>query len=259
MADDLSSCAHPFIMVAPNGARRSKADHPRLPITTDEIVETALACYANGAHALHLHVRDHAGEHSLDAGRYREALTELARCAPQLRVQITTEAAGRFDVPDQLACLREVKPTWASVAVREIARAPDLAPKVYAACADNGTEVQHILYDVADIEQLIAWRARGIVRPAQESVLFVLGRYRVGQVSSPDDLAPLRAALPDMAQWMVCAFGPREHECLASAARQGGALRVGFENSLYAANGAPHVDNAASVAALIQTLQGNAP
>jgi len=258
MADASASPAHPFIMVAPNGARRGKADHPTLPITTDEIVETAVACHANGAHALHLHVRDHAGAHSLDAGRYREALTELTQRVPQLRVQITTEAAGCFDVPDQLACLREVKPAWASIAVREIARAPDLAPKVYAICADNGTEVQHILYDVADIQQLLAWRAHGVVRPDQESVLFVLGRYRAGQVSSPDDLVPLRAALPDVTQWMVCAFGPREHECLASAARKGGALRVGFENSLYAANGALHADNAASVAALIQTLQGNA-
>ena len=39
----------PRIMVAPNGARRTKADHPRLPISAEEIATTAAACFAAGA------------------------------------------------------------------------------------------------------------------------------------------------------------------------------------------------------------------
>jgi len=245
----------PYIMVAPNGARRSRAEHPQVPVRMDEIVTTAAACWASGAQALHLHVRDDAGEHSLDAGRYRETLTELALHVPQLRVQITTEAAGRFTVTEQLACLRGVQAAWASIAVREIARAPELATTVYATCAEHGTQVQHILYDVADIAQLLAWRAQGVVHTSQHSVLFVLGRYSAGQTSSPNDLAPFLAALPEASDWMVCAFGPREHECLASAARQGGAVRVGFENSLCTADGTLHADNASSVTALVHTLR----
>ncbi|WP_110709466.1 3-keto-5-aminohexanoate cleavage protein [Salinicola sp. CR57] len=251
--------SRPLIMVAPNGARRGKADHTALPVTTAEIVETAAACHAAGAHALHLHVRDAEGAHSLDAGRYRETLAELGLRIPDMKLQITTEAAGRFTVPEQLACLRQVRPAWASISVREIAREPALAADVYATCADNGTQVQHILYEVADIQQLIDWRARGVVRPDQESVLFVLGRYREGQVSSPADLAPLREALPGIGQWMVCAFGPREHECLVDAASQGGDVRVGFENSLSGANGQPHADNAASVGTLVRSLLDQPP
>ncbi|MEC7495261.1 MAG: 3-keto-5-aminohexanoate cleavage protein, partial [Pseudomonadota bacterium] len=33
----------PRLMVAPNGARRTKADHPAIPVTIQETVETALA------------------------------------------------------------------------------------------------------------------------------------------------------------------------------------------------------------------------
>lgn len=245
----------PFIMVAPNGARRNKADHPTLPVTIAETVICATACHAAGADGLHLHVRGAAGEHSLDAGLYREALAELTANLPNLRVQITTEAAGRYDVPAQLDCLRAVRPGWASIAVREIARDADLAPRLYADCADQGTEVQHILYDTTDAMLLADWQARGIVRPGQEAVVFVLGRYARGQVSAPDDLAPFRAALPNAADWMVCAFGPGEHACLAHAVRQGGALRVGFENSLTRADGTPYADNAASVAELRQSLE----
>ncbi|SFM67024.1 3-keto-5-aminohexanoate cleavage protein [Shimia aestuarii] len=245
----------PFIMVAPNGARRTKADHPALPVTLPEIVDTARTCFAAGAHGLHLHVREASGAHSLDAGRYRETLDELARAVPDMRLQITTEAVGLYSVAQQLDCLEQVRPGWASIAVRETARDMDLAPRVYAACADMGCDVQHILYDTDDIALVKDWQARGIIHPDQSSVLFVLGRYSPGQVSDPSDLAPFLAALPDAPDWMLCAFGPQEHACLIHAAKHGGNLRVGFENSLVDANGAPHANNAASVAALVHSLE----
>lgn len=247
----------PFIMVAPNGARRGKADHPALPVTIPETVETARACRAAGADALHLHIRDDDGAHSLDPGRYGEALAELSRAVPDMRVQVTTESAGIFDVPQQLDCLTRLKPRWASVSVREIARDPALAPRVYATCADNGTEVQHILYDPEDAALLARWQAEGIVRPGKESMILVLGRYATGQKATPDDLAPLLAAKPD-GRWMLCAFGPAEHACLLAAARQGGDLRVGFENNLHRADGTPLRDNAESVALLVDQLKGTA-
>ena len=247
----------PFIMVAPNGARRGKADHPALPLTTAEILDTARACQAAGADALHLHVRDDQGAHSLDAGRYREALEALAEIP--LRIQITTEAVGVYDVCAQLACLEQVQPGWASISVREIARDPALAPRVYATCAELGCEVQHILYDTDDVALLQRWQAEGVVRTGQDSVLFVLGRYAAGQQSTPAELDPFLTALPDAPDWMLCAFGPHEHACLAQAAQRGGALRVGFENSLVGADGTPHRDNAASVAALRALLERSAP
>ena len=86
----------PRIMVAPNGARRGKADHPALPVTIPEIVACAADCFAAGADGLHAHVRDGAGEHVLDAGLYAELMTELARTVPGMPVQITTEAVGRY-------------------------------------------------------------------------------------------------------------------------------------------------------------------
>lgn len=245
----------PFIMVAPNGARRGKEANASLPITIPEMVTTAVSCHQAGADALHLHVRDDNGGHSLDVGLYREATSELLRVVPTLEVQITTEAAGIFDVPAQYHCLRELKPKWASVSIREMARDMSLAPKVYDLCADNNTKIQHIIYDTDDIALLLEWQKQGIVKAGQDSVLFVLGRYTQGQVSSPDDLTPFRQALPDIKHWMVCAFGPDEHNCLAYAAQQGGAVRVGFENSLMSPDGTPHADNAASITALIHTIE----
>jgi uncharacterized protein (DUF849 family) len=247
--------ADPFLMVAPTGARRTARDHPALPLSTADIVDTAVACHAAGADALHLHVRDAMGAHTLDAGRYLEALTALDAALPGLRVQITTEAADVLDVPAQLACLAAVKPRWASISVREIARSPELADRVYGTCGANGTTVQHILYDTADMAALRDWQAGGIVRADQTDMIFVLGRYAAGQMSAPADLEPFMQAVPDGAVWMACAFGQTEHQCLAEAERQGGALRVGFENNIHDAQGRPFADNAASVRALRELLR----
>jgi uncharacterized protein (DUF849 family) len=245
----------PLIMVAPTGARRTQADHTTLPMSMDDIIQTSTACYNAGAHALHLHVRDDQGQHSLDAGRYLETIAALSNVLPDMPVQITTEAAGVFDVAAQLTCLKTVKPAWASISVREINRSPELADAVYGCCADNGTKVQHILYGVDDVTLLAKRQAEGIIRPDQTDVIYVLGRYTQGQTSDPRDLRPFLDATQDQPNWMICAFGPHEHACLINAAAHGGDLRVGFENSLTDTNGVPHADNASSVAALCHNLE----
>ncbi|MFK7939338.1 MAG: 3-keto-5-aminohexanoate cleavage protein [Roseovarius sp.] len=242
--------SRPRIMAAPNGARRSKADHPALPITLDETLITAQACHAAGADALHLHIRDTAGGHSLDAGAYREALAELAYAAPALSVQITTEAAGVFDVAAQMQCLEQVQPAWASISVREIARDTDLADRIYGICAANDTKVQHILYDLEDHAQLKLWQRAGTVRAGQTDMLFVLGRYLTDRSSRASDLDPFLTLDLASKNWMVCAFGPGEHDCLYHAAQMGGDLRVGLENSLAGPHATPWPDCAASVATL---------
>ena len=248
----------PYIMVAPTGARRTKSDHPKLPVTLTEIIQTAEACFKGGANALHLHVRDDDGAHSLDTGRYKEALAEMQIRLPDMDVQITTESAGIFDVADQLACLQAVKPSWASVSIREVSRAPALAKRLYQTCCDNETVVQHILYNAEDVALLDDWQTKGIIDTSQNSVIFVLGRYTAGQESQPDDLTPfldaIRKSDHNIRRWMVCAFGMNEHLCLAEVAAKGGDLRVGFENSLLSPAGTLHDDNAASLQMLKSLL-----
>ena len=90
------------LMIAPNGARRTTADHPALPVTAAGLAGTARACQREGATAIHLHVRDDTQRHSLDPDRYRDAMAAVAEQAPQLGLQITTESAGRYQPADPL-------------------------------------------------------------------------------------------------------------------------------------------------------------
>ncbi|MCV2889526.1 BKACE family enzyme [Ruegeria aquimaris] len=248
----------PLIMVAPNGARRGKEDHVRLPLDLVEIVAEARLCHAAGADALHLHIRDTSGMHSLDAGLYREALTELARSVPGIAVQITTEAAGIYSPTEQYACLDALRPAWASVSLREIARDPDLAPRLYALAADQGIRLQHIAYDRGDLDLLAQSRATGIIRAEQDEVICVLGAYAPPRAGRPEELAALAPAL-DGLRLGLCAFGPQEQACLLAGARAGAeVLRVGFENNLLSPDGTPWPDNSAAVASLRHHLERKA-
>lgn len=246
----------PMIMAAPNGARRGKADHPRIPITIDEIVETAVACHAAGAGAVHAHVRDATGRHLLDADAYRELMARLKEAAPDMPVQITTESAGRYEAAQQMALVRDLRPYWFSAAIREIVPSEaheDEAREFYGWCDRQGLSAQHILYDVEDIARLGALIERGVIPANALSVIYVLGRYVPPQDAAPDDLLPFlhaAKALPVALDWMVCAFGRQETACLTAALRAGGKVRVGFENNTLQADGSPAISNEAQVATI---------
>jgi 3-keto-5-aminohexanoate cleavage enzyme len=254
MPEALEINATPLVLaVAPTGARRTKADHAALPITPAEVARETARAHEAGAAMLHLHVRDSAGLHSIDADLYREATAAVrAAVGDRMVVQITTEAVGRFTPEEQIACVRAVRPEAASIAIREI-------------CPPGGDETaladlslfmarekiapQFILYDVPDVERFLDLRRRGVL--VAGTVLYVLGRYAVGQRSSAADLLPfVRAGEGAGLPWSLCAFGPEERACALTAAALGGHVRVGFENNMWLPDGTPAPDNAALVAGI---------
>ena len=250
----------PYIMVAPNGARRDKNSHPALPLTADEIAQTAAKCYAAGADALHLHIRDNRGAHSLDIGRYRETLAEIAARAPKMEVQITTESAGKYSPAAQRRLLCELRPAWASVSLTEMLADGNIknAARSYHRAAENGVRLQHILYAPAEVMQLARQTADGVIPAGNLSALFVLGKYAPPADGAPEMLdAFLRArdAVRTEMRFMVCAFGKNETACLLAAAKAGGDCRIGFENNLHNQNGDCAHDNAERVSELVSLLR----
>ena len=252
----------PLLMVAPNGARRGKADHEALPITLEETVEAAVACQKAGADGLHLHVRDKEGKHSLDTGLYREAISALEHAVPGLFLQVTSEAAGRYSADAQRAMIRELRPPSASVALREMLCAStevDNARAFYSWAQDNGVDVQHIVYTAEELRWLLECIDQEVVPGTHHQLQLVLGSYAGSVLPRPCDLeaylAPLNARSADLTlDWMVCAFGSTETACLAHAAALGGKVRVGFENSLWNADGTLARDNTARVAEVCAVL-----
>ncbi|WP_319773950.1 3-keto-5-aminohexanoate cleavage protein [Breoghania sp.] len=243
------------IMVAPNGARRTKADHPAIPVTAEETAQVVAACAEAGAQAAHLHVRDRDQRHLLDVDAYRAVIKAVKQQAPADFVcQITTEAVGRYSPHEQMAVVKGVKPEAVSIAVKELV--PDAeaeAGAFYEWCRREEVAVQHILYGTDDMAAFYDLCRRGVIPGDRLGVLFVLGRYSTNQESEANMLRPFLEMRdkagngPDLT-WMICAFGRGETAAAVAAMAMGGHVRVGFENSLWTPQGDVTKDNAEAVA-----------
>ncbi|MEF1305597.1 3-keto-5-aminohexanoate cleavage protein, partial [Vibrio owensii] len=109
------------IIVAPNGARKTKQDHDQLPMTIEELVAEAKVCQTAGATMIHLHARDAQGTHSLEVDDNLEIYhTVKAAVGDSMIVQLTTEAVGMYSPQQQMALIKAVKPEAASFALREL-------------------------------------------------------------------------------------------------------------------------------------------
>lgn len=262
--EDRQMTDHKVILaIAPNGSRRTKADHAEIPLTRGDILREAGSWRDAGASVLHLHIRDSDGMHSLDADIYRDVFGALRDTLGRSMVlQMTTESGGIFSREQQMEAVRAVRPEAVSLALRELA--PDDENKDdFAAFLDwtraENIAPQIILYDREDLDRLIGWVADSTLDPARLSVLYVLGRYSARQRSNPVDLLGFLGieSLP-FRDWMICAFGPNESKCAALAALLGGHVRVGFENNIYMPDGAVAANNAAllhETASMLKSLR----
>ncbi|WED28039.1 3-keto-5-aminohexanoate cleavage protein [Vibrio sp. DW001] len=258
------------IIVAPNGARKTRQDHPALPITVDQIVTEVIACRDAGAAMVHLHARDSNGKHSLaidDNIQVMNAVT--AAVGDSIIVQLTTEAIGMYTPKQQMELIRHTQPEAASFGLKELIPNDahlDKAKPFFQWVADVGMIAQYILYSVDDIALYFSLLKSGVLPNKNHHTLLVLGRYHKTLQSSPRDLVPFLTdkLLDNSHRWAVCAFGVQEQKCLITAMLLGADVRVGFENNhlnnlgLIAKNNASQVDNIKELTDLLGINRHNA-
>jgi len=241
-----------IVMCAPNGAKKTKADHPALPISTTELADCAESILDAGASIMHAHIRDEDGQHSLGVDRYRAATNAIRdRVGDQLVIQITTEACGIYEPEQQMAMVRELQPEAVSLALKELC--PDdtsesAAKDFFSWLGAEGVMAQYILYSPQEVARFSSLRSKGVIPDIRPFVLFVLGRYSDDLTGDPNELEEFVAALDDDTEWAACCFGRTEQTAALMAAGMNGHIRVGFENNLLLPDGLLADDNAAPVA-----------
>ena len=252
-----------MVMAAPNGARRTQAEHAALPITAEELAADAVQLRDAGVSVLHLHVRDSAGRHTLDADRYREAMNSIRdRVGDELIIQVTTEAVGVYAADEQMAVVRDLRPEAVSLALRELCPTPEQEPGAadfFRWLKRTGIWPQYILYSEADLRRFDAMRRRGVFAEDAPFVMLVVGSYADGIAGTVADLETLLSAVDcDAFPWSVCCFGEHEHGVMVAATARGGHVRMGFENNVLMADGSPAADNAALIRQFTAATRGGA-
>ncbi len=238
-------------MCAPNGARKTRTDHPELPISAEELAECAESILQAGASVIHLHIRDDAGRHSLDVSRYRQAMDAIrSRVGDQLVIQVTTEACGIYNPAEQMAMVRDLRPEAVSLALKELCATDadePVARDFFSWLRAERIMAQYILYSPGEVERFVRLRDKGVISDRRPFVLLVLGRYSDDLTGDPGELKSFTSILDPEIEWAVCCFGRTEQQAATLAALNQGHARVGFENNLLLPDGTTAADNAALV------------
>lgn len=249
-----------MVIVAPNGARKNKLDHPALPITANEIAKEVSLCVAAGASMVHLHARTESGRHSLEIEDNRAVMAAVKeKVGDDVVIQLTTEAVGIYQPEQQMHLIRTLKPEAASFALSELI--PDTSYETQASeffhwVAEQNIIAQYIVYSAEQLSYYLDLRSRDLLPANKHHLLLVLGRYHKTQESDPSDLKPFIHLIEqlDKIRWAVCAFGKKEQDCLLAAAKIGGDVRIGFENNLFSKTGELAINNATQVKDMVIRL-----
>jgi len=253
-----------LITVAPTGAETAKADCPQLPTTLAELVVTAVACEAEGASLIHVHIRDDDHQPSLDAVLLRETVAAV-REQTSLVVQLSTGGSVHDPLEKRLTVL-DAEPDSCSLTCGTTNFGDDVflnpypfMAELYQLAQEREIVPEFELFDlghVAALRRLID--AFGLPFGGKVHVDFVTG-VPGGMPGTPAALlAGIQALPPEVTSWSATGIGRSHLPIAAVALASGGHLRVGMEDNLIYAKGQPVerndelVSRAADLARLMQ-------
>ena len=244
---------------------------PHLPITPQQVAESALGAAEAGAATVHIHVRDPAtGRPSMSLEHYREVIERIRERNSELILNLTTGPGGRF-VPSEedpkvagpgttlvrpevrVEHVAEFKPEICTLDLntmnsgREVViNTPRNVRRMAEVIRKAGVQPEIELFDSGDIALLHDLLADGTLqRPLLCS--FVLG-VSYGFQPSPETVTYARNLLPADAQFTAIGIGRSMFPMVAQSYLAGGHVRVGLEDGVYLARGVLARSNAELVA-----------
>ncbi|MGH3915651.1 MAG: 3-keto-5-aminohexanoate cleavage protein [Pseudonocardiaceae bacterium] len=242
-----------LITVAPTGAEHTKSEVPALPVTLEELVDTARECERLGAAMVHVHVRDDLGLPTLDPVRLGEAVDAL-HAETHLVVQLSTGGAVTDPESDRLAVL-DTLPDSASCTMGTVNFGDEVFLNRWQliVALHQGMQERRIVpeYEIFDIGQLASLRRlldeHGAPAGGHVQVNFVMG-VPGGMPGDTATLVAAVAALPPGASFSATGIGRTHLPVALAALSAGGHLRVGMEDTLNFARGRRVTGNAELVA-----------
>ena len=259
-----------FITCAITGNLTRPEQSPHLPITPEQIADSALEAAEAGAAIAHIHVRDpQSGRPSMELSLYREVVERIRARNPDLIINLTTGPGGRF-VPSEQDPKVAGPGTTLMVPEERVAHVAALGPDICTldlntmnsggevvintpgnvrrmakVIAEAGVRPEIELFDSGDIALLNDLIKDGTLQP-RPLTSFVMG-VRYGFQPSPETVLYARGLLPEGALFTAIGIGRSAFQTVALSYLSGGHVRVGLEDGVYIDHGVLAPSNAALV------------
>jgi 3-keto-5-aminohexanoate cleavage enzyme len=226
-----------IITVALNGSVPTKAMNPNVPITPEEVAESAAKCQAAGASIAHVHARDANGKPTLDPDVFAQ-IHRLISERTDLIVQISTGARAGTDTAARAESVRRIQPEMASLTTGSM-NFPDqvyensfeVIDSLATTMKEAGTKPEMEIFEPGMIENALLLVKKGLAQPPLHFD-FVLGS-RGSQPATARQLVFLSESIPRDATWTVASLGRWQLPMGVLAIPMGGHVRVGMEDNIY--------------------------
>ncbi|MBV9819001.1 MAG: 3-keto-5-aminohexanoate cleavage protein [Solirubrobacterales bacterium] len=242
---------------------------PAIPVTPEEIIESAVAAHEAGAAIVHVHVREpETGRPSADLGLFKEVLAGIGeRCGAI--VQPTTGGGVGMTIEDRARVVTECRPEMATFncgsfnfGIFEVRHRPEMAEweteylestrefifrntfadlyRLSELFREAGAKPEYEVYDVGHLYNLRHLLDQGLVdTPAH--IQFVLGVLGANAATLGQLLHMHQTAVTlfgDDFTWSAAGVGyPGQFHLAATSLMLGGHIRVGLEDNLRVTGG----------------------
>ena len=218
------------------GAELSKKDYPFLPMTPEELAESARGAVEAGATIVHLHVRDEEGKPSQRIDIFKK-VTKKIRQHCECIIQYSTGGAVGTPLDERCAPLK-LKPDMATLSMGTMNFGPDIFENtentirtISRAIQENGVMPELEIFDCGMMDTVDRYLKKGFI-PEKFHVDFVLG-VPGGMSGEIKNLILLKDRLCPDQTWTVSGLGRFQLPLSAHAIAMGGHVRVGIEDNIY--------------------------
>lgn len=278
-----------ILTCAVTGSIHTPTMSPYLPITPEEISDSAVAAAEAGASIVHLHARNpETGEPTPDPDTFMRFLPQIKERSDAV-INITTGGGHGMSLDERLAAARQASPELASLNMGSFNFALfPLADKYNEfhrtwerehlentrdfIFKNTFSDIEHILkdlgqghgvrfefecYDVGHLYNLAYFLDAGLVQPPLfvQTIVGIMG----GIGADIENLLHMHRIAEklfgDDFEWSVLAAGRHQMRYGAIGAASGGNVRVGLEDSLYLGRGRLAESNAAQIANIKTVLE----
>lgn len=285
----MSSKRKTVITCAITGAIHTPSMSPHLPVTPDEIAQSAIEAAEAGAAIVHLHARNpENGRPDQSPEAFGKFLSKI-RARSNVVINLTTGGAPSMTVAERVQPAAHFKPELASLNMGSmnfglfpmlgrfhefkhewepivLENSRDLVFRntfkdiefVLSTLKDAGTRFEYECYDTAHLYNLAHFLDRKLVTPPLfvQTVFGILG----GIGPHPDDVMHMKRTADrlfgDEYVWSVLGAGRNQMPIAATAAAIGGNVRVGLEDSIWAGPGKLATSNAEQVRIARTLIEG---
>jgi len=243
----------------------------RVPVTPQEIADSALDAWRAGAAIVHIHVRNpDTGGQSGEFRYYEDVVNRIRRAGSDVAINLTTGFGGRY-IPNAVdsrlvgegsnvlspeeRCRHvvELRPELCSLDMGSMnfgeiifANTPGHIRKIAEMVRAAGVKPELEIFEVGQL-RLAKYLLREGIIDAPACFQLCLG-INWGSPADTRTMQYLVDELPSGALWAGFGVGEAQFAMAAQAVILGGHMRVGLEDNLYLARGVPAASNAVLVA-----------